>query len=42
MSEENILKNHLDLYSLLKMSEKNGFELNKKYELKDLLNHDKI
>ena len=38
MSEENILKNHLNIYSLLKMSEKNSFELNNKYDLKDLLN----
>ena len=38
MSEENILKNHLNIYSLLKMSEKNGFELKNKFQLKDLIN----
>ena len=39
MSEEHIIKNHLDVYSLLEMSEINGFELEKQYKLKDLLNH---
>ena len=38
MSEENILKNHLNIYRLLKMSEKNGFELKNKFQLKDLIN----
>ena len=38
MSEENILKNHLDVYSLLKMSDKQQFELDKKFQLKELLN----
>ena len=39
MSEENITKNNLNVYSLLKMSEKNGFELNNKYQLKDIFNY---
>ena len=38
MSEENILKNHLDVYSLLKLSDKQEFELDKKFHLKELLN----
>ena len=39
MSEEHILKNNLDVYSLLKMSEINGFKLENKYQLKDLFNY---
>ena len=38
LSEEYLLKNYLDIYSLLKMCEVNSFELEKKYILKDLIN----
>ena len=42
MSEEHLLKNHLDVYSLLKMCNKNEFELENKYNIKDLMNNGKF
>ena len=39
MSEENLLKNHLDVYSLLKMYNKDEIEFDKKYNLEDLMNN---
>jgi hypothetical protein len=39
MSEEHLLKNHLDVYGLLKICELKGYELEKSYVLKDLMNH---
>ena len=39
ISEGHLLKNILDVYSLIKMCEINNFELKNKYILKDLINH---
>ena len=39
MSEEHLLKNHLDVYGLLKICELKGYELENRYILKDLMNH---
>ena len=39
MSEEHLLKNHLDVYSLLKMYNKDEIEFDKKYNLEDLMNN---
>ena len=39
MSEEHLLKNHLDVYSLLKMYNKNEIEFDKKYNFEDFMNN---
>ena len=39
MSEENLLKNHLDVYCLLKMYNKDEIEFDKSYNLNDLINN---
>ena len=39
MSEEHLIKNHFDIYSLLKMCSKNEIELENKFNLKDLMNN---
>ena len=39
MSEEHLLKNHFDVYSLLKICEINGYEIEHTYVLKDLMNN---
>ena len=37
ISEEHLIKNHLNVYGLLKMSEINGFELENKHQLEELI-----
>ena len=38
MSEENLLNNYLDIYSLIQTNKINGFELENNYKIKDLIN----
>ena len=38
MSEEHLLKNHFEVYGLLKICELKGYELENRYILKDLMN----